>query len=146
MVDGPRIPFTHRSDMWSAGVVVLELYAGGLSALRAGRGENVSDALEAFVRDAAGVTTKPNAENGGLAEKKVERDGVSNVSVKDGKSPQPGAADKMEKCATRGKSCTKKQDKFRVDMPEGVLEVLREIFQWEAGDRPASLEVRHVSY
>lgn len=127
--------------MWAAGVVVLELYAGGLSALPAGRGENASDLLETLVSNTAGVTTKTSAENGGVAGKQTKEKGVPSASAKDGKSTKPGDPDGAGERATKGKSCTKNRDTFRVDMPTGVLAVLREIFQWEAGDRPVSVEV-----
>lgn len=144
MVDVPSIPFTHRSDMWAAGVVILELYAGGLSALKAGRGENASDALETLVSNTAGVTTKTIAENASIAGKRPKEGDVPCASGEDGKSPQSEAAGGVGKCATQSKGCTKNRDKFRVEMPEGVLAVLREIFRWEAGDRPVSVEVRYL--
>lgn len=140
-VDGPSVLFTHRSDMWAAGVVVLELYAGGLSALTAGRGENASDLLETLVSNTASVMTEASAENGGVPGKQTKDKGVPSAFAKDGKSAESGAADGAGKRPTKGKGCTKNRNTFRVDMPAGVLAILREIFQWEAGDRPVSVEV-----
>ncbi|CAM9504523.1 unnamed protein product, partial [Scytosiphon promiscuus] len=113
----PRTPFTHRSDMWAAGVVILEMYAGGLANLPAGRGDNALDLLETLVGN-----TVNGPENGG----DEVQEGLESMPQLDG----------------RDENKSDRQRKFlRVDMPEGVLAILRDIFQREAGDRPSSLEV-----
>ncbi|CAM9788241.1 unnamed protein product, partial [Ectocarpus sp. 13 AM-2016] len=106
MVDAWSSQFSHRSDMWAAGVVVLEMYAGGLGNLPAGQGDNALELLETLVRNTVGH---------------------------DGGHKNCASAD--------GEDKTKKgRDTFLVDMPEGVLAVLREVFQRTAGNRPFSME------
>ncbi|CAM9502681.1 unnamed protein product [Ectocarpus sp. 4 AP-2014] len=106
MVDAWRSQFSHRSDMWAAGVVVLEMYAGGLGNLPAGQGDNALELLETLVRNTVG-------HDGG-----------------------------HRNCASAGGEDKVKEgrDTFLVDMPEGVLAVLREVFQRTAGNRPFSME------
>lgn len=128
--------------MWAAGVVVLEMYAGGLAGLTAGRGENAFDLLETLVRNTAGITT-PIADSGGVAGEQT-KEGVPSASGKEGRPSQPGAPDGAGKGATGGNRGKINRDTLRADMPEGVVAVLREIFQWEAGDRPVSVEVRYL--
>lgn len=106
MVDAWCSQFSHRSDMWAAGVVVLEMYAGGLGNLPAGQGDTALELLETLVRNAVGH---------------------------DGGHRNSASAEGEDK---------KRRDTFLVDMPEGVLAVLREVFQRTAGNRPFSMEVR----
>ncbi|CAM9234091.1 unnamed protein product [Ectocarpus sp. 12 AP-2014] len=110
MVDTWRSQLSHRSDMWAAGVVVLEMYAGGLGNLPAGQGDNALELLETLVRNTIG--------HGGGQKNCVSADGEDNTK--------------------------KGRDTFLVDMPEGVLAVLREVFQRTAGNRPFSMEALAV--
>eukprot|EP00752_Nemacystus_decipiens_P014145 g12578.t2 len=61
------------------------------------------------------------------------------ATSQDGEQPQAKGASGSG--SLRGNDGTKKRITFRVNMPEGVLAVLRDIFQQEAGDRPESMEV-----
>lgn len=97
--------------MWSAGVVVLEMYAGGLGNLPAGQGDNALELLETLARNTVG--------HDGGHRNCVSADGED--KTKEGR------------------------DTFLVDMPEGVLAVLRDVFQRTAGNRPFSMEVRCLS-
>eukprot|EP00903_Cladosiphon_okamuranus_P013903 g12931.t1 len=145
-VDQPHIPFTHRSDMWAAGVVILEMYAGGLTGLKEARGDNALDFLETCARHTTDMTTaeysrgvlKPNQSEKMLQH---ERGGGGSASATGQNGGQSVAIVGEGSVSPRGNGCTKRRIAFRVDMPRGVLAVLRDIFQQEAGDRPESMEV-----
>lgn len=137
-VDEPQTPFTHQSDMWAAGVVILEMYAGGLAGLKAVRGDNALELLETCARHSADATTP--VEESGRVLTPQRRD----HEQRDGDGGQPRAAGGVGNVSLRRSSGTEKRCTFRVDMPEGVIAVLRDIFQREAGDRPESMTVRGV--
>lgn len=135
-----RTPFTHRSDMWAAGVVILEMYAGGLAALPEGRGDNALDLLETLLDNTSEATVE--MEVGGADENRANmrtsmgRDtDTSRAAYNSGGAPQARAT----RATARERAVQRKV--LRVEMPGGVLAVLRDIFQWEAGDRPSSMEV-----
>lgn len=136
MIYEPYTPFTHRSDMWAAGVVILEMYAGGLTALTAGRGDNALHLLETCARHTADVTT-PEVEN----TRQHEGGGGDGASATGQDGRQLRAAGGAGSGPSRENVGTEKRTTFRVGMPEGVCAVLRDIFQPDAGDRPESMEV-----
>lgn len=134
--------------MWAAGVVILEMYAGGLAGLKEARGDNALDLLETCARHAEDVRNPVEGNGRVLTPKSRE-----NTRQHEGAAGDAAIATRQDggqpraKCAAgsgslRGNGGTKKRITFRVDMPEGVLAVLRDIFQQEAGDRPESMEVR----
>ncbi|CAM9827511.1 unnamed protein product [Ectocarpus fasciculatus] len=111
MVDAWHSQFSHRSDMWAAGVVVLEMYAGGLANLPAGQGDNALELLETLARNTVG-------HDGGHINCSSNADGEDKTK--------------------------KRRDTFLVDMPEGVLAVLRNVFLRTAENRPFSMEALAV--
>lgn len=133
-------PYTHRSDMWAAGVLILEMYAGGLAALPAGRGENAGDLLEALVGNGRG---NDFGEADGVRQEGCcttrNDDGHKDVNVGTERGPR------MVSAARAGGNdvgmMRREREKLRVGMPEEVLKLLREMFKREAGDRPVSMEV-----
>lgn len=134
--------------MWAAGVVILELYTGGLAGLKEARGDNALDLLETCARHADDVIS-PVEENGRVLTSRntdiirqhegAGRDGAC-ATRQDGR--QPRAKGTAGSDSSRRDGSTNKQVSFRVHMPEGVLAVLRDIFRQKAGDRPESMEVR----
>lgn len=130
--------------MWAAGVVILEMYAGGLATLPEGRGEKAGDFLETLVEnsrksdfcrgDGARQEDCCATSNGG-----DHRD--ANVGTEVGGQLAGASGEAGGNDVGRGR---KKRGKLRVGMPEEVLEILREMFKREAGDRPESMEVNHL--
>lgn len=134
--------------MWAAGVVILEMYAGGLAGLKAAGGDNALDLLETCARQTANVTTPVEESGGVLTTSSRENTRQHEGGDEDGAGAagrdvgQPQAMREAgSSCSFRGNGGTTKRVTFRVDMPEGVIAVLRDIFQQEAGDRPESMEV-----
>lgn len=116
--------------MWAAGVVVLEMYAGGLTGLPLGWGENALDLLETLARNTTGLSNSGEGSGGN----------ASSIG-KDPEQPQSRVAGGLERSA-QGSGSPKGRGAFRVDMPEAVVSILRDIFQKKAEDRPESMEVR----
>lgn len=135
-------PFTHRSDMWAAGVVILELYAGGLEALESGCGENATALLESISRKAKG--SYGGAEAGdqyraGCGNDRGVGNGSGDCSVGEGGVPDAGDAD--EDVGERGRTMGGEKNTCHVDVPDDVLAVLRDMLTKEPRARPSSMEV-----
>lgn len=122
--------------MWAAGVVILEMYAGGLAGLKAAGGDNALELLETCARNTS--VTPTSTEN----TRQTGKGSGGGESATGRGREQTGAEGGVGRGSPQGNGGPKKRNIFRVDMPEGVLAVLREIFQQEAGDRPESMEVR----
>lgn len=132
--------------MWAAGVIILEMYAGGLAALPAGRGEKAGDFLEILVEssrksdfcqgDGARQKDCSATSNGG-----GHRDATVGAEVEVGGRVLGASGAAGGNDVGRGRN---RRGKLRVGMPEEVLEILREMFKREAGDRPVSMEVNHL--
>lgn len=131
-------PYTHRSDMWAAGVVILEMYAGGLAALRGGRGEHARDLLETLVAKSRDFPRVDEVWQGEGTTSNCCAD--VHVKAKTGDRLPAGGV------GAGGTDVSERiRNKLRVDMPEEVLELLREMFRREPRDRPVSMEVRRIS-
>lgn len=145
MVDG-QPPYTHRSDMWATGVLILEMYAGGLAALPAGQGENAGDLLETLVETSSrrvfcqadggvrqeGCCTTSNRGGGG-------HKGINVGADAGGRLRAGGEVGGVVDVGGR-----RRRNTLRVDMPEEVVILLREMFEREAEDRPVSMEVNDL--
>lgn len=138
--------------MWAAGVVILEMYAGGLAGLKEARGDYALDLLETCARHTTDVPT-PGEDSGGVLTPKSSENtrqhegggrGDAGAAGQDGE--QSGAKGGMGSGSSRGNGGAKRRITFRVAMPGGVLAVLQDIFQQEAGDRPESMEVRRSPF
>lgn len=138
--------------MWAAGVVILEMYAGGLTALTVGRGDNALDLLETCARHTADVTAPVAESRSVMTPKRRPNTHQHEGGAGDGASAtgrglgRPRVAGGVGSGSPRGNGGTKKRYTFRVDMPDGVLAVLRDIFQREPGDRPESMEVGRYTH
>lgn len=145
MIEG-QPPFTHRSDMWAAGVLILEMYAGGLAALPAGQGENAGDLLETLVEGSRGsdFCRADDVRQAGCCCTTSNGDDPKEVNVgteRGARLKTAGGAGGNHVGKTR-----RKREKLRVDMPDEVLKLLREMFKREAGDRPVSMEVNESRF
>ncbi len=120
--------------MWAAGVVILEMYAGSLAALPSGWGENALDLLEALACNTPGLSSSGAGEDSG--------DGAS-ATGEGAERRQSGVVGGVERNKSAGDGGSRGgRGTFRVDMPEEVVAILREIFRRETEDRPESMEVR----
>ena len=140
MADG-QPHYTHRSDRWAAGVIILEMYAGGLAALPAGRGENAGDLLETLVEKSRSDLCQADGvqREGCCATSKGGDHEDVNVSTETGGRLRAGG-----KASGNDVGRRRRGEKLRVDMPEEVLNVLRDVFKREAEDRPVSMEVNDL--
>lgn len=122
-------------------MIILEMYAGGLGALRAGRGENAHTLLETLTkksnRDYNKLQGVGNEDDGGKAASMPECGGTT------GNTPGGAEAGKNTRKHDGGRSSRTRQegDGFRVAMPEDVLELLQDIFRRDQRERPTSMQV-----
>lgn len=133
--------------MWAAGVVILEMYAGSLAALGGGRGQNAHILLEFLVRNTNTVTA--------AADIKGAAAGHDDDAIYDGRHTRNcGLYDDIGASGEKGKrfstgagestvsGTSTRRDRFRVDMPEDVLSMLREIFKQSVEERPTTMKVK----
>lgn len=130
--------------MWAAGVVILEMYAGGLTTLVAGRGENARDLLEALVHNSRTGTS--TFHHGGARRKCSAQQNCDTTRICKGDNATVDAGEPPTRVRVDERGGTVDSEKwkpgtFRVDMPEDILALMREIFKWKAEERPVSMEV-----
>lgn len=133
-----NVSITHQSDMWAGGVVILELYAGTLAALRAGKGEHACELLETLLKER---NPTPAMDEGLEHESIVWHEGgkdVVRVADENGQRPRSSAGGESD-TGTRSR-----RNMLRVEMPEEVSEILRNIFKEQPERRPPSMEVKTV--
>lgn len=143
---------THRSDMWGAAVIILELYAGGLTGLQSGRGENAPALLESLARrntiEASDAAQNALVGGGADGDNKKSTDGEKTGDTEglgNDKGEKESIGGRMREDSGRSAGNNGKRKNFRVAMPEGVLTLLREMFRREEGARPVSMEVGGLS-
>lgn len=137
--------------MWAAGVVILELYAGGLAALESGLGENAAVLLERISQKAksshgsveAGDQAGAGCGGGGGGNGSGTGGGVGNGS---GSGSAGGgrvidAEDANQDVGERGRTMGGKKNMCHIDVPEDVLAVLKDMLTEEPHARPGSMEV-----
>lgn len=136
---------THRSDMWAAGVVILEMYVGGLAALRAGRGENAHTLLETLIQNSDRNSDNQQGiwieDDRGSAALMPECCGTTNDTP--GGGVEVGRNTGEHDSRGDGKA-RQKGECFRVAMPGDVRELLREIFKRDERERPMSVQVGYA--
>lgn len=137
--------------MWAAGVVILELYAGGLEALESGCGENAAALLESLSQKARGSYGGAEAgdqyragcgdgvgvgDDGGVRNSSMYSSGDCGVGEE---RVLAGGAD--QDAGERGRTVGGKKNMCHIDVPEDVRAVLRDMLSEEPHARPSSMEV-----
>lgn len=116
--------------------MILELYAGGLKALKEGRGDNAPELLETLSGNSE--TEKTDGQSS-----PIDFETAKSLHLRESDDEGTAVYERgmVGLVGRKGPMVNEKRKRCPIDMPKGVVSVLRELLAREPGARPTSMEV-----